>query len=290
MSRSGSWRWTASTSGTAPCSRSSGTRPPRRSGSSGSATCIPGTSGPTDVDVSRLIARLKRAHPDATCALRHGDPFQLLVATILSAQCTDERVNVVTPPLFARFPDARAMKDADSEELEGIIRSTGFYRNKAKSIRGAAERIVEAYGGEVPETMDGLLTLPGVARKTANVVLGVGYGVADGIVVDTHVGRLTRRLGLSRGKTAGQVEQDLMKIVPRSEWIGFAHLLIFHGRRICAARNPKCGICPVREVCPSAPLFLGGKAPRAKTARAKIARAKAAARPARRARAGAARP
>lgn len=225
------------------------------------------------MDVSPLIARLREAHPDATCALRHGDPFQLLVATILSAQCTDERVNMVTPSLFARFPDAEAMGGAHPTELEGIIRSTGFYRNKAKSIRGAARRIAEAYGGKVPGTMEELLTLPGVARKTANVVLGVGYGVADGIVVDTHVDRLAHRLGLSRGKTPEQVERDLMKIVPRAEWIDFAHLMIFHGRRICAARKPRCGICPVQTLCPSAPLFLSGRVPvgergkRAKAAR-----------------------
>ena len=213
------------------------------------------------MDFSPLIAGLRAAHPDARCALRHADPFQLLVATILSAQCTDERVNMVTPALFARFPDAKAMGDADPAELEGIIRSTGFYRNKAKSIRGAARRIMDVYAGKVPDTMKELLTLPGVARKTANVVLGVGYGVAEGIVVDTHVDRLAHRLRLSRGKNPERVERDLMRIVPRGEWIDFAHLLIFHGRRICAARKPKCDICPVQGLCPSAPLFLRGSSP-----------------------------
>ena len=221
----------------------------------------------TDVDIGRLIARLRDAHPDAACALRHEDPFQLLVATILSAQCTDERVNKVTPVLFSRFPNAESMKDADPKELEEIIRSTGFYHNKTKSIRGAAERIVAAYQGRVPSRMDDLLTLPGVARKTANVVLGVGYRVADGIVVDTHVDRVSHRLGLTRAETPVQVERDLMKVVPRSEWIDFAHLLIFHGRRVCTARSPRCGICSVQDLCPSAPLFLSGKAPAREAAR-----------------------
>ena len=221
----------------------------------------------TDVDMGRLIARLKDAHPDAACALRHDDPFQLLVATILSAQCTDERVNKVTPALFSRFPNAESMKDADPKELEEIIRSTGFYHNKAKSIRGAAERIVAVYGGRVPSSMDDLLTLPGVARKTANVVLGVGYGVTEGIVVDTHVDRVSHRLGLTRAKTPVLVEQDLMKIVPREEWIEFAHLLIFHGRGVCAARSPRCGVCSVQDLCPSAKLFLSGKVPAREAAR-----------------------
>jgi endonuclease-3 len=213
------------------------------------------------MDTRRLIERLKGAHADAACALRHEDPFQLLVATILSAQCTDARVNMVTPVLFAKYPDARAMTRVGQEELEEIIRSTGFYRNKAKAIRGAAERLVGAYGGVVPRAMEELLTLPGVARKTANVVLGTGYGIADGIVVDTHVERLARRLGLSRGKSPEEIERDLMRIVPREEWILFAHLLIFHGRRICDARKPKCGACSVASLCPSAPYFAAGKVP-----------------------------
>ena len=212
-------------------------------------------------DVQQLIDRLKVAHPDAVCALTHEDAFQLLVATILSAQCTDERVNMVTPGLFAKYPDAGAMSAASQEEMETIIRSTGFYRNKSKSLRGASLRIVEAFGGTVPRTMDELLSLPGVARKTSNVVLGTGYGIADGIVVDTHVARLSRRLGLSRGKNAEEIERDLMRIVPREEWILLAHLLIFHGRRICEARKPKCDLCPVATLCPSAPYFLAGAKP-----------------------------
>ena len=215
----------------------------------------------TVTEVQQLIDRLKAAHPDAVCALTHEDAFQLLVATILSAQCTDARVNMVTPGLFAKYPDARAMSEASQEELETIIRSTGFYRNKSKSLRGASQRIVVAFDGVVPRTMDELLSLPGVARKTANVVLGTGYGIADGIVVDTHVARLSRRLGLSRAKNAEEIEQDLMRIVPREEWILLAHLLIFHGRRICEARKPKCDICPVATLCPSAPYFLAGAAP-----------------------------
>jgi len=219
------------------------------------------TNESTETRVGALIERLKAAYPDAACALRHENPFQLLVATILSAQCTDERVNKVTPALFARFPDAGSMKDADVLVLEDLIRTTGFYHNKTKSLLGASRRIVEAYGGTVPSTMEDLLTLPGVARKTANVVLGVGYAIAAGVVVDTHVHRLSRRLGLTRAGTPAQIEQDLMKIVPPSEWILFAHLLILHGRRICLARKPRCGLCPVQSLCPSAPFFLRGAVP-----------------------------
>ena len=208
------------------------------------------------MNAPKLIARLKRAYPDATCALTHEDPFQLLVATILSAQCTDARVNLVTPKLFARFPDAASMARADAAEVEDIIRSTGFFRNKTKSILGASRRIVDSFGGTVPRTMEDLLTLPGVARKTANVVLGTAFGIGVGIVVDTHVDRLSHRLGLTRGKNAEQVERDLMKTVPRSEWILLPHILIHHGRQICSARKPKCGACPVQDLCPSAPQFL----------------------------------
>ena len=208
-----------------------------------------------------LITALHGAYPDAECALTHQNPFQLLVATILSAQCTDARVNMVTPALFAAYPDAEAMSRARQEDVEAIIRSTGFYRNKAKSIRGASARIVEAFGGRVPKRMDELLTLPGAARKTANVVLGVGFGIAEGIVVDTHVARISRRLGLSKGKNPEVIEQELMRVVPRAEWIAFSHLLIDHGRQVCQARKPACDRCPVTMLCPSARYFLAGKVP-----------------------------
>jgi len=225
------------------------------------AISTPETSESTEPRVRTLIERLKAAYPDAATALHHDNPYQLLVATILSAQCTDERVNKVTPALFARFPDPLSMKNSDVAEVEELIRTTGFFHNKTKSIRGAASRIVEAYGGEVPSRMEDLLSLPGVARKTANVVLGSGFGIADGVVVDTHVYRVSRRLGLTRAGNVIDVEKDLMRTVPRSEWILFAHLLIFHGRRICVARKPRCPICPVRDLCPSAPYFLSGKVP-----------------------------
>ena len=213
------------------------------------------------MDLPLLIARLREAYPDAACALEHQSPFQLLVATILSAQCTDARVNMVTPGLFARYPDAAAMSRASQKELEEIIRSTGFYRNKAHAIRTASERIEETFGGTVPRSMEELLTLAGVARKTANVVLGVAYGLSEGVVVDTHVHRIARRLGLSTGKNPEEVEQDLMRLLPQEEWIGFSHLLIFHGRRTCVARNPLCADCPVVDLCPSGPYFLGGQVP-----------------------------
>lgn len=199
-----------------------------------------------------ILQRLHEAYPDAECALHHRNAFELLVATILSAQCTDERVNLVTPALFARFPTPAAMAGADREELEGLIRSTGFYRNKAKNIQTAAQRIVSVYGGEVPATMDELLTLAGVARKTANVVLGVIYGIADGIVVDTHVKRLSNRLGLTTHDAPEKIERDLQQLTPPDEWINLSHLLIFHGRQVCDARKPLCANCCLNDLCPSA--------------------------------------
>lgn len=202
--------------------------------------------------MSELIRRLRTAYPDAHCALHHENPFQLLVATILSAQCTDERVNQVTPALFARFPTPEAMAAADRAELEGLIRSTGFYRNKAKSLQGASALICEKFGGETPQGMDELTSLPGVARKTANVVRGVCFGLADGIVVDTHVKRLSQRLGLTQQKTPEKIEKDLMALIPVEDWIDIAHLLIFHGRRVCVARKPDCGNCTLADLCPSA--------------------------------------
>lgn len=212
------------------------------------------STGPASGRITPIIARLHQAYPDAECALHHRNAFELLVATILSAQCTDERVNKVTPALFARFPTPEAMAGADREELEMLIRSTGFYHNKAKNIQGAAQRIVGAYGGVVPQTMDELLTLPGVARKTANVVLGVVFKIADGVVVDTHVKRLSNRLGLTTQSDPEKIERDLQAITPKAEWINLSHLLIFHGRQVCDARKPACAACTLNDLCPSAAL------------------------------------
>ena len=200
---------------------------------------------------TRAWALLHEAYPDAHCALHHRNAFELLVATILSAQCTDARVNLVTPALFATYPTPAAMATAPVEALETAIRSTGFFRNKAKSILGASKRLVEVFGGEVPSGMDDLLSLPGVARKTANVVRGVAFGLADGVVVDTHVHRLAARLGWSKGKTPELVERDLMALFPKESWIELSHVLIHHGRRICSARKPHCADCPVKATCPS---------------------------------------
>ena len=208
----------------------------------------------TTPDIHEIIRRLQAAHPDAHCELTHDDPWQLLVATILSAQCTDERVNKVTPVLFERFPTPKAMADADRSEIEAIIRSTGFYRNKARFIHEASQRIAYDYDGEIPPDMQHLLKLPGVARKTANVVLGVGFNIADGVVVDTHVKRLAGRLGLTQHTDPKKIEKDLMAIVPRSHWIDISHLLIFHGRRVCKARKPACDQCTLADLCPSADL------------------------------------
>jgi endonuclease-3 len=202
--------------------------------------------------VSAIIRLLDRTYPAAECELHRENAFQLLCATILSAQCTDERVNMVTPALFARFPTPAAMGQADQSELENIIRSTGFFRNKAKNLIGAARVLVERWGGEVPRTMEELLPLPGVARKTANVVLGTAYNIAVGVVVDTHVMRLSQRLALTKESTPEKIEADLMQVVPRARWILFSHQLIWHGRRICFARKPACDKCPLAPHCPSA--------------------------------------
>jgi endonuclease-3 len=201
--------------------------------------------------IAKIIAGLQKAYPGATCALTHSNAWELLVATILSAQCTDARVNMVTPTLFRRFPTPAAMSKAALPELEELIRTTGFFRNKAKSISGAAKGVVERFGGKVPQTMDELLTLPGVARKTGNVVLGTAYGIADGIVVDTHVLRLTRRLELTLNTEPKKVEQDLIKIIPKDHWIDFSHELILHGRAICIARKPRCADCTIEKECDS---------------------------------------
>jgi endonuclease-3 len=198
----------------------------------------------------KVVRELRKAYPGATCALHHENPLQLLVATILSAQCTDARVNLVTPELFARYPTASDLASAERSDLEERIRSTGFFRNKARSIQGAAQKIVSDFRGAVPRTMEELLSLPGVARKTANVVLGTAFGIADGFVVDTHVFRLSHRLGLAKGKNPSEVEQELMKLIPREDWIDFAHILIHHGRRTCIARSPACERCVVNDLCP----------------------------------------
>jgi len=204
--------------------------------------------------LARIIRLLKKRYPDARCALEHSNPLELLVATILSAQCTDARVNMVTRDLFKKYRSAEDYARAPQVSLEQDIRSTGFYRNKARSIRAAAQKIVSDFDGNVPDTMEALLTLPGVARKTANVVLGTAFGKNEGIVVDTHVIRLARRLGLTSRKNnqGDKVEKELMDLVPRKDWTLFAHLLIFHGRQICTARKPDCAACPVSELCPSA--------------------------------------
>src|SRR6266705_1474920 len=205
----------------------------------------------------QIIKLLKEAHPDAHCALNHSNPFELLIATILSAQCTDERVNIVTADLFRKYRKPEDYLKVPATELQQDIRTTGFFRNKTKSIQGACKMLVEEFGGEVPRTMEELLKLPGVARKTANVVLGVAYGIAEGIVVDTHVSRLSHRLGLTKQKDAGKMEADLMELVPRKDWIIFSHLLIFHGRRVCKARRPLCEDCVVEKLCPSSMLRSG---------------------------------
>ena len=201
--------------------------------------------------VAEVIARLRAAHPDAHCALDYATPLQLLAAVILSAQCTDERVNLTTPALFTRYPTAEALAAADPDELEAIVRPTGFYRNKARFLRQTAARLLAEYNGEVPSEMDALLTLPGVARKTANVVRGEVFGLADGVTVDTHVKRLSARLGLTAETDPVKVERDLMAVIPRDSWIEIAHLLIWHGRRVCTARKPDCPACPLNDICPS---------------------------------------
>jgi endonuclease-3 len=199
-----------------------------------------------------ILERLKAAYPEARTALDHRDAFELLVATILSAQTTDVRVNMVTPVLFARYPTASALARAKPAVVEEIIKSTGFFRNKARSIIGMAQGLVADFDGQVPRTMEKLLTLPGVGRKTANVVLGNAFGINDGIVVDTHVTRLSRLLGLTRQTDPAKIEQALMKLFPRADWALLSHLLIFHGRQVCIARRPRCGECVVADLCPSA--------------------------------------
>ena len=204
----------------------------------------------------QIIKRLKKAYPDAHCALHYGNAFELLVATILSAQCTDERVNLVTANLFRKYRAPQDYLNVPSEELETDIRSTGFFRNKARSIQGACRLIIEKFNGEIPATMEALMELPGVARKTANVVTGNAFGKAYGITVDTHVSRLSQRLGLTFADQPEKIEQDLIPLVPRKDWVMFSHWLIWHGRAVCQARKPKCGECVLLDLCPSAQTFL----------------------------------
>lgn len=210
------------------------------------------TSAPAYERIGPIIERLRAAHPDAECALIHANAYQLLMATILSAQCTDERVNQVTPLLFAAYPTPADLLAARREDVEAIIRPTGFFRQKARFLQEASHTLVHEFGGEVPAEVDELLRLTGVARKTANVVLGVWYHKAEGVVVDTHVKRLSGRLGLTDGTTPEKIEADLMQIVPRADWIDLSHLLIFHGRRVCNARKPDCAHCVLADLCPSA--------------------------------------
>ena len=204
---------------------------------------------PLRTRAKKIIARLDRAYPTAQCALTHSNPLQLLVSTILSAQCTDERVNRVTRTLYRKYRTAADFAYANPRELEREIRPTGFFRNKTKSIMGACKKLVEDFRGHVPRTMEEMLQLPGVARKTANVVLGTAYGIASGVVVDTHVTRLSHRLDLSHQKDPKKIEQDLMKIVPHNKWIGISHQLIWHGRLVCQARKPRCLECPLEDLC-----------------------------------------
>lgn len=209
--------------------------------------------------IGPIIRKLREQYPEATTALTHADPLQLLVATILSAQCTDARVNMVTKDLFAKYRTAEDYANADPEVFEQQIKSTGFFRQKTKSILGMAQGLQQRHGGSVPASMDELTALPGVGRKTANVVLGTAFGIDVGIVVDTHVKRISNRLGLTTHSDPEKIERDLMKVVPQSDWTPFAHLLIYHGRQICIARSPKCEICPIAPECPAAP---GGRAAR----------------------------
>jgi endonuclease-3 len=227
------------------------TRPPAAGSRPGSASRAPARRSRAAVpDTADLYDRLTRLYPDAHCELDFRNAFELLVATILSAQCTDRRVNMVTPVLFARYPTPAALSAAKQEEVEEIIRSTGFFRNKAKSIIAMAGALVDRHGGEVPATIDELVRLPGVGRKTANVILGNAFGLAEGVVVDTHVARLAARLGLTSETDPVRIEQALMPLFPRERWTMLAHLLIWHGRRVCDARKPRCAECALVEICP----------------------------------------
>jgi endonuclease III len=230
----------------APARKSSKELSPWKTRRVGKKECILGTDPRR---VTAILAGLDEAYPDATCELKHKNAFQLLISTILSAQCTDVRVNQVTETLYKKYPKPEAFAYATPGELEQEIRPTGFFRNKTKSIMGASKAVVEQFGGQVPKTMEEILTLPGVARKTANVVLGTAYGIAKGVVVDTHVMRLSRRLDLSRKTEPIKIEQDLMAAIPENKWIAFAHQIIWHGRRVCVARKPRCVDCNLEKIC-----------------------------------------
>lgn len=213
------------------------------------AVAKPKTAAERRARIQKILATLDRMYPGANCALHHSNAWELLVATILSAQCTDKRVNEVTPRLFAKYPTIQDFAAAKLEEVAQDIRSTGFFNNKAKSLVGAARKILSEFGGEVPRDMDKLLTVPGAARKTANVVLGTAFGIASGVVVDTHVQRIAQRLDLSRHSDPKKIEQDLMQAIPREKWVLFSHQIILHGRALCVARNPKCGACDLNPLC-----------------------------------------
>jgi endonuclease-3 len=229
--------------------RSKSSSPAQKAKASRASGAIPKAAGTNSQRVQAILQKLDEAYPNVTCALEHHTAFQLLISTILSAQCTDERVNQVTKTLFVKYRTPKDFADANPAELEQDIRPTGFFRNKTKSIVGAGKKIVEEFGGEVPRTMDELLTLPGVARKTANVVLGTAFGIAAGVVADTHVIRLSNRLDFSRNTDPKKIEQDLIQVIPQEKWILFSHQLIWHGRKVCQARKPKCTECNLEPLC-----------------------------------------
>jgi endonuclease III len=250
-------------------------KPPQRTAASKAATSpsLPQTSVPAKLGppsklrgknperIRQILQKLDEAYPDVTCALEHRNPFELLIATSLSAQCTDVRVNIVTKTLFAKYKSPSEFAHANPADLENEIRSTGFFRNKTKSIIGAAQKLLKDFGGEVPKTMEELLTVPGAARKTANVVLGTAYKIASGVVVDTHVQRLSQRLDLTEHDDPKKIEQDLIQIIPQDKWILFSHQLIWHGRRVCVARNPRCAECNLEKLCYSADKTVGWRLP-----------------------------
>ncbi|RIK83127.1 MAG: endonuclease III [Planctomycetota bacterium] len=233
-----------------PRGQTGGKRPPAVGGGLPPAPAPPADLASRKQQAARTVRSLAKEYPDAVCALVHRNPFELLIATILSAQCTDERVNIVTKDLFKKYPDADAFAAAPQAAIERAIKSTGFFRSKAKSIKACFAAIVDQHGGEVPQDLESLVRLPGVGRKTANVVLGVAYGKAFGVVVDTHVGRLSRRLGLTAATDATKVEADLMQVLPKKQWIDFSHRMIYHGRRVCIARRPRCEACVMLAFCP----------------------------------------